>query len=514
MNLEQRLYENSLTNGVKLCISLVVGFALPPLTISFIGIEGYGIWALILAISQLVYIVDLGLQPALSKYVAEFRVDEEYGEISKVIAASLMIYIAGSLLLLALLLVGWGWIIPIMFNADPQELGSLGILLLLMILITLVNLVSGVFAAILNGLQRMDVSNYISTAGLLISAIATFALLALGLKLWALVAASALSTIFVTGVSYIYINRLAPKLSLGFLRGIQLNGESLRNLLTLSSSDATNRFVGTLLGSGIRFLLSTYAGLSAVAYYELASRFVAQLSMFALIMFTPLVAAVSELNALRAVDRIRTVTTHSLRYLNILALPPFVFSVLLASPLVKVWLGEGYEIVALGIQILALGTYVSVLNGAAYHSLIGMGRPLLGVHFAIINLVLNLTLTVILTMKFKFLGTVIGQSLALSLASIYFMIQSYSVMGIAFSRIRETLVRPAVIIFVISPILWAISWIAFAMGVSEQILIWVTIYGIFAVSFYSLLWRYRIIGRQDLELIRLAYNFAVGQVRK
>ncbi len=68
----QPLVRHSIANGLKLLTSVVVGFALPPLIIRFVGLETYGAWALACALAQTVFIVECGFPAALSKYVAEF----------------------------------------------------------------------------------------------------------------------------------------------------------------------------------------------------------------------------------------------------------------------------------------------------------------------------------------------------------------------------------------------------------------------------------------------------------
>lgn len=500
----QRLLRHSLANGVSILASILAGFGLPPLIIYFVGLETYGAWALILAISQLVYIAEFGLQPALSKYVAEVHAKRADEKIGCLVAASLATYAAAGIFVLAGLFPCRQWVVPLLFKVDSVEVERLGTLLLFAVIVTLLNLMGGVFIAVLNGLQRMDVSAYISTAAVIVNFVVTVVLLALGLKLWALASGLALSTTSTLILAYLYIRQLFPRfsMSLALLR-LTSTWESLGKLLALSSSDATNRVVGALLGPGIRLLLGASGGLQAVGYYELASRFIAQLRTFPLLISTPLVPAVAELKAQEAVEGIHDVVCRSLKYMNILSLPFFVFSVTFAHPIVAAWLGNGYDLVAEGIRILAVGTYLNVLTAPAYHSLIGMGKPRLGIHFGLLNLLLNVLVTGPLIRNHGFLGAAIGQTAALSVASSYFLIRFHREQILPFFKTHwDTFGKPCLFLVIISiPILEIYRLTAQTLRLTSVVGLMAT-YSIYTVLFVLVLWHYKILDRRDLETVR------------
>lgn len=503
--LSHQLIRNSLSNGLKLAVSIVSGLLLPPIVIRFIGIRDYGLWTLIVAISQLIYIVDFGLQPALAKFVAELRANGSHDDIPTMIAGALTIYGIGAGLVLTVYFAGRDVVVPFMFKAAPSQVAGLTLLVSVMLAITIVTQAAGVLIAILNGLQRMDIANYVTAAAAAANAVVTLVLLIGGARVWALVAASGASTAVTALGCFVAVVHYAPDVRFRS-GGWKISGRSIRRLLFLSSSDGTNRLIGTALNSGTRFLLGAYAGLASVAYFDLASRFVSQLTMLAWMIFTPLVAAVSELDAANAYEQIRVVTARTLRYLNILALPLFVFAVWLAPLIVHAWLGPGFEPVARAIQIMAIASYASVLGGPSYHSLIGMGKPVLGIQTGLINFVLNLALTVVFTVKWHFIGAVVGQSLALGISSAYFFVRSNAEIGLAFSRVRETVLVPWAGVLAVSPLLWVMSRTAVAVRVSGQIVTWFAVYAVFAAGCYWLFWQSGVIRKSDFDLIRAAYT--------
>ena len=83
MNLRTQIVTNTLSNGLKVLVSLGINLIIPPFLIAHLGVEIYGIWALLVAVSTLVYLFDLGLQPALMKYVAEAYTNGDINQINR-----------------------------------------------------------------------------------------------------------------------------------------------------------------------------------------------------------------------------------------------------------------------------------------------------------------------------------------------------------------------------------------------------------------------------------------------
>jgi O-antigen/teichoic acid export membrane protein len=501
-NLEQQVVKNSLTQGLQLFASLLVTLSLPPVIIFFIGVKNFGIWVLIQAISQLANLFNLSIQPALAKYVAEYRTRNAYDEIDQIATAAVTVCCLASLFILLGFFLGKDYLIPFFFRSSSQGPRRLGLLVLSTLLVTAFNLFNQIFLAILNGFQRMDWSNYIAAVGFVINGVASIALLWVAPSVWALVGALALSTLFLTVASYRYVNLLMPTRSLHFLEWRLINTKAIRKLLTLSSSAIMIAAVTTGWGSAVRLLLGSYAGIVAVAFYDLAQRVRTQLQIFPLVVIAPLGPAVSELESSRGIEYARDMVVHTIRLIQYVTAPMFVFCIVLAGPLVGAWLGNGYQGVAVCIQIFALATYPTVINGPAYNSLIGLGRPLPGIRFSLISLAINSTVTVLLVMKFKLMGAVVGESLALFSAATYFYVDSHRIMGIAFSKLKSLILPPVLGSAAISPLALLMSWVATRAGLSSHLATWVFIYAIFAAFLYGTLWKCKFLGRSDLLFVK------------
>jgi O-antigen/teichoic acid export membrane protein len=189
--------------------------------------------------------------------------------------------------------------------------------------------------------------------------------------------------------------------------------------------------------------------------------------------------------------------------MNIFSLPFFAFSITFAHPIVAAWLGKGYDVVAEGIQILALGTYLNLLTAPAYHSLIGIGKPKLGIQFGLLNLILNALVTVILSMKYGFFGAVIGQTIALSVASCYFLIQFHRQQRLPLFKTHwDTFGKPCLFLVIVSIPILQIYRLTAQTFHWNNIVGLIGAYSMYTLLFVLILWRYKILNRHDLEMAR------------
>lgn len=514
MNLAHQLVKNSIARAWQLLASLLIAMALPPLIIRAVGLKAFGAWVIIQAISQLSNLFNLALQPAIAKYVAEFRIKGEYSRLARVISAAFMICGVISGLFMSIYLLVPKQLLTFLSKGNTGSTNTLNSLMVAMLIVTGLGFVNQVHIAVMNGFQRMDQSNNIAAAGFLINGLFTIVFLSIGLRMWALVVAAAVSTTFLTITCWYYARRLMSTLPYEARKWAHPDRSAILSLLTLGSSDITIAAVTTGWSSGIRLLLGAYTGPSNVAYYDLAQRFRTQLQIFPSIVNGPLGPAASELEASQGKGAGGNVATAALRFIHMVTFPMFMFCILMAHPLAKAWLGNEYGSVALCIQILAVPTYITVVNGPAYNTLIGLGNPLPGLKFSMISFTVNITVTTFLAIKFGLLGAVIGESVALGLAAVYFFARANQAIGIPLRRVARILIGPAVAVITLSPLLLLLSSLASAAQLHRPLLIWFTVYLVFAGCVYYIFRRYRFISDQDLSFLRNAAMAIVGRRRE
>src|SRR5271168_4282846 len=72
MSQKRKVLQGSASNMVRVLLSMLVSLVLPPFLVHRMAAAEYSAWVLILQLSGYVYMLDLGVQAAIGKFVAEY----------------------------------------------------------------------------------------------------------------------------------------------------------------------------------------------------------------------------------------------------------------------------------------------------------------------------------------------------------------------------------------------------------------------------------------------------------
>ena len=73
MSHKRKILHGSASNILRVTLSLLVSLVLPPFLVHRMSTAEYSAWVLILQVSAYVGLLDLGLQTAVGKFVAEYH---------------------------------------------------------------------------------------------------------------------------------------------------------------------------------------------------------------------------------------------------------------------------------------------------------------------------------------------------------------------------------------------------------------------------------------------------------
>ncbi|MEQ1885790.1 MAG: oligosaccharide flippase family protein [Bryobacteraceae bacterium] len=88
-----------LWNSASFVVALVSAFVINPLVVRGLGIEAYGVWALVFSMLDYLNVADLGIRSATVKYVAHYSTLQDQEKLHKALNASLMYFLAIALVL-------------------------------------------------------------------------------------------------------------------------------------------------------------------------------------------------------------------------------------------------------------------------------------------------------------------------------------------------------------------------------------------------------------------------------
>ena len=431
----QKIIRNVVFSGLRAALLWPIPLLLIPYILSKIGVTNYGIWAVFLAIISLTALSDLGLAGTLTKHVAEYYARKDNPALNRLVDTGLMLYVLIAALLAGALCFASGLLIPFFFRQPSIPRPQLQMLWYLFSCIVAANTLTIPFYSIVNGLQRMDLSNILTSLNVISRAVLTVALLWKGLGLEGLVLANLLAPLLVL-VCYIWtVHRLVPELNLNPLRS---DPREIKHIFSFGLQMYLTQIATTVHMQIDKLYLAFFTGLPAAGFYNIASDTAWKIRTIPEMLLSPVMAASSELDAHGAQDKLRELYFRCHKYMALCGLPAVVFVVVFCKPLVQLWLGPKLALVAYPLAILAATDFFNLTCGPGYLIYIGRGVLRPGINSACIAVWLNLVLSFVLIYLFGLSGAVWGTTIAVFVGTVYFIYVFHHQTGYP---LRETLQR-------------------------------------------------------------------------
>ena len=414
----QKIIRNVIFSGLRAALLWPIPLILIPYILSKIGVANYGIWAVFLAIIGLTSLSDLGLAGTLTKHVAEYYARKDSMALNRLVDTGLMLYVLIAALLAGALCLASGLLIPLFFRQPLIPRPQIQILWYLFSCIVAINTVSVPFYSIVNGLQRMDLSNILTSFTVFSRAVLTVVLLMRGLGLEGLVLANLIAPLM-TLVCYIWIvHKLVPELNLNPLRGER---REVGHIFSFGLQMYLTQIATAVHMQIDKLYLALFTGLAAAGFYNIAGDTAWKIRTIPEMLLSPVMAAASELDAHGAQEKLRELYFRCHKYMALCGLPAVVFVMVFCRPLVQLWLGPKLAVVAYPLAVLATIYFFNLTGGPGYLIYIGRGVLRPGVYSAFLGVVLNLVLSLILVYYLGLSGAVWGTTISVFAGTVYFV---------------------------------------------------------------------------------------------
>lgn len=402
--------------------NMVVGLLTIPVLIHFLGGEGFAAWAILLAISAAFSTLEMGMPPTFVRHVAGPIQREDWTQVNRVIGHVIL-----------LLALAFGACSPLVFRyAEPfaRQIGlPVGDRLSAGRMIELVYAAVALRALLQTGVNALYAAMrfravaavsflqpFVSNGAACVAAIGTGSLELTLVCFWAtqlvvLVAALA----FAWGPHLRRIAPVAPSLSL--LRELAAHGLKIQVY-------EWGQFVNFQFD---KFLLALFAGLWAVAPYEVANRSVLALRSIpasGVETFLP-TASISHEDGSRIRERYAQMTR-----LAALAVVVFMIAPVALAPIfLYAWTGEMGYVARWAFVALALGAACNVLAVPAAAIAQAVGRADLQARSATVSVLINIPLSFILVLQWQLLGAAVGTSFAMMISSALLVVEVHRARG-------------------------------------------------------------------------------------
>jgi len=415
-SISQKIIRNTIFNAIGRFWSILVGLFLTPYIVHHIGVERYGILAIVGVITGYFGLLDFGIGISFVKYIAEFYTKKDYEKINQVINTGFVFY---SIFALVIIAAGFLFINPLLtFFKIPQALfNEAHFVFLLGIIIFGISNALSPFRAIQGGLQRMDITNKVSIAISIPMILGTIFFLESGYGLPGLMVNNAIIFVISSTTNLFIAFKILPELRFSLF---SISKKVFKILWVFGYKVRVGQIAGTMVTQVDKLLIGYFLSISSVTFYTLGSSIIEKAQSIPTLLLTALLPAFFEINAKDDREKLLNAYIRGTKYLALITLPLFIFLIISALHIMMIWMGQGYESSAWVIQILAIGTIVHILVGVGYSVSLAIGAPEISMRSSLIYTILNIVLSIVLIIKFGFIGTVWGTTISLLIGCGYF----------------------------------------------------------------------------------------------
>ena len=371
-----------------------------PIFLKYLEIELYGLWATLSVITSFAAISKLGIDTAITKYVAEEYARNDKIEIKKCFSTAIIFIFISGIALLMILLPIRHLIVSALSTPDKYvDLANnlLSGIIILSILIFIVKIADGA----LRGIGRIDLANYYDLVARIISIPLTVIFLKTGHGIWSLFLGQLFLYFLIGFLVFVTIYKKLGFLCFSFQ---SFNLVYLKKLLRFGGLMTASQLISMFLMPFNKFIIARYINLSSVTYFEIASRMVMQIRGIFEMGISAIMPEISMLSIHEHdKSKIDSVLKKAIGLALFLGIPVFIISFIFADNFLHLWLSNQYNSdISTTFRIIAIGYALNLLVTPIYYLFLGISK----VFYCFINHAIQAILNFILVYLFIALGLV------------------------------------------------------------------------------------------------------------
>jgi O-antigen/teichoic acid export membrane protein len=368
--LHRRLTLNSLSNAVRLLVSLVVAFFLTPFVVHRLGDAAYGFWVVVLSFVGYAGLLEMGVQPAVVRLVGFHRGSADWPQLSRVVSAALFFFGGVGLLAALVLALAVPPLVPLLVN-EYTGFTALRTVMLLMAADVLILYLNYLFAGVLYGWQLYHAKNLIDIAALLANAALLVAFLTPGSLVW-VAGCKALTDLLALLATILLCRRSLPQVVFAPWR---VRPGALRELLGFGGRLFLSATAARVSDHAQPLIISSQASAVATAHYAIPVRLVDYTRQIAWALSTPFMPMFSELDGRRDEGMIRAIYLRYSRYILFATLPIIGGILVYGRAFIGLWIDPTYAAAGSTALLLLAGAVMAQgLQPLIWRLFIGVGR--------------------------------------------------------------------------------------------------------------------------------------------
>jgi O-antigen/teichoic acid export membrane protein/glycosyltransferase involved in cell wall biosynthesis len=414
-----RLLGNTAFTFLARMVAAAVALVITPLVVNTLGKELYGVWALVFLLTSYVALADLGIGAAFVRHVAEDYAKKDFPALNQVVNTGILFYLFFWLIFASLISFFLADPLLSLFKVPASIRADAHFALVGAVLVFAATNCVSVFPAVLNGLQRMDISNAIIIGHSLLTAFGTVFVLRQGLGIRGLILNAGAVFVLAASANTVSALRILPQLRVNpFLA----SRRSFRRLFSFGiKMQAVSAFA--VFSKQFDRLLTGYAlSLRYLGMYQVGCRAAEMISNLFVSIYQPVVPAASDLGAREEHERLRQLHRRGTRWLALMSVPVLAAGLVNAREAIYLWMGEGFAVSAVVLQCLLFAySFNIVTTGMGTSMLRGLGKPETEVKTGVVFTLITVAMGIPLALRLGLAGILVTVISAQIGCSLYFI---------------------------------------------------------------------------------------------
>ena len=408
------LMTGTVTRYALLAVNIAIGLVLMPFTVRHLGAADYGLWMLVASLTYYLQLLDLGYGSGLVRQVTDADAHNDVERVNRILSTFVGVYAAIGVAAAVGVAVLIFLVLPHFPRIAPEQLPTAQAVLAITGLRAVVGFPMSVFGAVTNARQRFALNNSVAIVLALANAGITVGVLSSGHGLVALVAAT-------TGLSLLGYLAYAWTAHQAFpaldIRPRLFDRRIVREVTTFSIYFFMID-IAVQIGFNLdNVVIAGFLGTAAVAVYAVTLRIADYQRQLCNQFNNLLFPVVVRFGSVGHTDALRDTLVEGTRIALVMVVGVTICVIGFASPLVRAWMGPGFEGAIAPLIVLAVTGVVLVGQGPLGNVLLGTGRHRLVAIVAFLEALTNLVLSVILIRRYGILGVALGTGIPVLIAN-------------------------------------------------------------------------------------------------
>jgi len=351
--MRKQIVKNLFTNYIATAIGVALGIFLIPFLIHKLGKDAFGLIILAESTIALFEVATVSVRIALARYAAfsyaQGRTEEFTGYLG---TGRAILFVSSAFVLLGGLTVSLFF--PSIFRVPPGLAMDSRFLFFFVTLAFSASIPNIVFWSVLYARQRFDWINSSLSFGLIARAIGLFFLYSvlparfISLTTYGIVYLA--MTLTQNGIIYFGQRKVMPEVH---IRVRDFRRQKVKEIISFSFHTAMGRVSSLLSNDALNVIINLFWGAIANTVYSIGCKFPLVINRLFTEATWTLTPTFTELAARDEKEKMKTLFFVYTKFMTILIVPPVLFLVLMARPIVHLWVGPGFEEAADLLPVLA-----------------------------------------------------------------------------------------------------------------------------------------------------------------